>query len=60
MAKSLCLRTVAEGVETREQWELLQQLGCDLAQGYYLARPMTAEDATRWQLQHRQRHTSFA
>lgn len=60
MAKSLSLRTVAEGVETREQWELLQQLGCDLAQGYYLARPMTAEDATRWQLQHRQRHTSFA
>ncbi len=58
MAKSLSLRTVAEGVETREQWELLQQLGCDLAQGYYLARPMTAEDATQWQQQYSQRHTA--
>ena len=52
MAHSLNLRTVAEGVETKAQWELLKHLGCDLIQGYYLSRPMSAEDALRWQ-QHR-------
>ena len=52
MARSLNLRTVAEGVETKEQWNLLKRMGCDLIQGYYLSRPMTAEDALRWQ-QHR-------
>lgn len=52
MARSLNLRTVAEGVETKAQWELLKHLGCDLIQGYYLSRPMSAEDALRWQ-QHR-------
>jgi len=52
MARSLNLRTVAEGVETKEQWNLLKRMGCDLIQGYYLSRPMAAEDALRWQ-QHR-------
>lgn len=51
MARSLNLRTVAEGVETQAQWRLLKSMGCDLAQGYYLSRPMTAEDALRWQQQ---------
>ena len=49
MTHSLNLRTVAEGVETREQWDLLRDMGCDLIQGYYLSRPMTAEDALCWQ-----------
>jgi len=52
MAHSLNLRTVAEGVETKAQWELLKDMGCDLIQGYYLSRPMPADDALRWQ-QHR-------
>ena len=52
MARSLNLRTVAEGVETKEQWNMLKHLGCDMIQGYYLSRPMSAEDALRWQ-QHR-------
>jgi diguanylate cyclase (GGDEF)-like protein len=39
LAESLGLRTVAEGVETREQMEILRSLGCDLMQGYYFARP---------------------
>jgi EAL domain-containing protein (putative c-di-GMP-specific phosphodiesterase class I) len=34
--------TVAEGIEEREQLDLLRKLGCDLGQGYYLARPMPA------------------
>jgi diguanylate cyclase len=43
MARALGLRTVAEGIETREQLAQLQALGCDLGQGYFLARPMDAE-----------------
>ena len=43
LGRSLKLRTVAEGVETPEQRALLLQLGCDLAQGYGIARPMAAE-----------------
>lgn len=44
MAKALDIRTVAEGVETEQQLEWLKQEGCDYAQGYYLARPMSVED----------------
>lgn len=43
LAQTLNLQAVAEGVETGTQAEILAQLGCDLAQGYYLARPMDPE-----------------
>ena len=42
LAHSLGLRIVAEGVETREALDLLAELGCDCAQGYYLGRPAPA------------------
>lgn len=45
MAKNLGLRVVAEGVETDQQMQFLQARGCDLAQGYYIARPMPPEEA---------------
>jgi diguanylate cyclase (GGDEF)-like protein len=41
-------RVVAEGVEDRLTWEMLRRLGCDTAQGYYMGRPMPAEEATEW------------
>ena len=40
MAKKLGLITVAEGVETKKQAEYLKEIGCDIAQGYYYAKPM--------------------
>jgi diguanylate cyclase (GGDEF)-like protein len=40
------LNVVAEGVETREQADQLNALGCPLAQGYYFSRPVTAEQLT--------------
>ncbi len=40
LAKALRLEVVAEGVETAEQLDKLNELGCDLAQGYYIERPM--------------------
>ena len=39
---------VAEGVERREQFEVLRALGCDLVQGYMFAEPMAEEDFRRW------------
>ncbi|HEC13818.1 MAG TPA: bifunctional diguanylate cyclase/phosphodiesterase [Acidiferrobacteraceae bacterium] len=42
MAKSLNLRVIAEGVENKEQLSALKRLGCDEIQGFYLARPMPA------------------
>ena len=44
MANKLGLGLLAEGVETKEQVELLQSIGCDQVQGYYYAKPMPAED----------------
>lgn len=43
MAGKLGIRTVAEGVESREEWDLLRAFGCDELQGYYLGRPMPAD-----------------
>lgn len=37
------MESVAEGAETREDWDLVEQLGCDTVQGYYCARPMPDE-----------------
>jgi len=42
MAHSLGLCVVAEGVETREQLALLDELGCDMVQGFYFSKPITA------------------
>ena len=45
MADTLDLQTVAEGVESRDQVSRLEQLGSGLVQGFFYARPLTAEDA---------------
>jgi EAL domain-containing protein (putative c-di-GMP-specific phosphodiesterase class I) len=44
MAHALDLEVTAEGVERREQLDVLSRLGCDAVQGYYLARPLAAAD----------------
>lgn len=43
LGHALGIRVVAEGVEDAAAFELLAALGCDVAQGYYLSRPVTAE-----------------
>jgi EAL domain-containing protein (putative c-di-GMP-specific phosphodiesterase class I) len=39
---------VAVGVETKQDWDFLQGLGCTYAQGYYIAKPMPVEDFPGW------------
>lgn len=48
LADSLGMRAVAEGVETSEQWNVLQKLGCRFAQGYGIARPMSGNTIINW------------
>jgi diguanylate cyclase (GGDEF)-like protein len=48
MASRLGIKVVAEGVETSEQREFLVSEGCQLAQGYLMGRPMTAEQFDVW------------
>ncbi|POZ62092.1 EAL domain-containing protein [Chromobacterium alticapitis] len=44
MAKNLNMQVVAEGVETMEQWQFLEQEGCDFVQGYLIAKPLPADE----------------
>ncbi len=48
MAHELGMRVVAEGVETKQQQDLLRDAGCDFAQGYLFGRPMTAPAFETW------------
>jgi EAL domain-containing protein (putative c-di-GMP-specific phosphodiesterase class I)/CheY-like chemotaxis protein len=54
MAKKLNITAVAEGVETQADWDLLRQLGCGLAQGYLIARPIEAWVYLNWVLDWKQ------
>ncbi|WP_433617958.1 putative bifunctional diguanylate cyclase/phosphodiesterase [Dactylosporangium sp. CA-139114] len=44
LGRALQLQTVAEGIETAEQWSTLQDLGCEFGQGYLFARPGAADE----------------
>jgi len=48
LGNSLGLKSVAEGVEDAETLAFLREVGCDLAQGYYIGRPLPGEDMLKW------------
>lgn len=48
MGRSLGVKVSAEGVETAEQEKMMRDLGCEEAQGYFYAKPMTAADFEQW------------
>jgi EAL domain-containing protein (putative c-di-GMP-specific phosphodiesterase class I) len=48
LARNLKLRTVAEGVEDLAAWDVLVGMGCEIAQGFLLSRPVPAVELTRW------------
>ena len=47
MAKKVGIQTLAEGVETKEQFEFLKSIGCEKAQGYYFGKPQTYDGAIK-------------
>ncbi|MBW8832026.1 MAG: EAL domain-containing protein [Burkholderiales bacterium] len=55
IAKRLEMQSVAEGVGTEEDWQLLREIGCDLPQGYFIARPMAQHQVAAWLEQWRTR-----
>ncbi|WP_198555652.1 GGDEF/EAL domain-containing response regulator [Colwellia sp. 75C3] len=49
LAHKLNMEVVAEGVEDKQTWDLLLAEGCDIAQGYYIAKPMPVNEFDKWQ-----------
>ncbi len=60
MAHSQRKQVVAEGVETLEQLEYLREHGCDMAQGFFMARPLSVQDMTELLLGNRDRRARSA
>jgi EAL domain-containing protein (putative c-di-GMP-specific phosphodiesterase class I) len=48
LAHNLGLKVVAEGVESSDVWDLLEMLGCDTAQGFYIRQPLSPRELTKW------------
>jgi len=48
LGKNLGMEVVAEGVEDREDWDLVRRTRCDVAQGYFIARPMPGHELLDW------------
>lgn len=55
MGKQLGMDIVAEGVEDRNDWELLRETGCDMAQGNFVSLPFPAEELPRWMAEWKKR-----
>jgi EAL domain-containing protein (putative c-di-GMP-specific phosphodiesterase class I) len=60
LAQGLSLKTIAEGIETEAQRELIGKLGCDMIQGYLLSRPLPLEDIIGWLRQRADAETAAA
>ena len=52
LARAFDRHTVAEGVETKEHFQALLDMACELGQGYYIARPMPANELPSWRANH--------
>ena len=53
LGRNLGLEVVAEGVETQAIWDKLRELGCSVAQGYFLSRPVPPEQLAEWLVERR-------
>ncbi|WP_177419130.1 GGDEF/EAL domain-containing response regulator [endosymbiont of Lamellibrachia barhami] len=54
LGHELGMKVVAEGIENQETWDLLSDLGCDVAQGYFIAKPMPGRQLPEWVRNHLQ------
>ena len=50
LARAFDRRTVAEGIETKDHYEILLDMGCELGQGYFIARPIPASEMPKWRM----------
>ena len=48
LGHNLNMKVVAEGVENQASWDLLNSMGCDVGQGYFMAKPMPVDDFEVW------------
>jgi diguanylate cyclase (GGDEF)-like protein len=48
LGHNLGLKVIAEGVESQESWDRLKEMGCDSAQGYFMSRPIPADQFMQW------------
>ncbi len=60
MARRLGMSSVGEGVEDQEDWDFMRAQGCELAQGYFIARPMAAADLPAWAVDWEKRRLKLA
>jgi EAL domain-containing protein (putative c-di-GMP-specific phosphodiesterase class I) len=60
LGRKLNMTVVAEGAETRQEWDLAATAGCDLVQGYYVAKPMPGTEVVSWVKQWEQSGTTRA
>lgn len=51
LAQNMGIKVIAEGVETREVYDYLTGIGCDMAQGYFISRPLPPRDFEKWYAQ---------
>ena len=49
LGHKLNMNVVAEGIENQATWDILLEAGCDIAQGYFIAKPMSASEFTDWE-----------
>ena len=59
IARQLGMTSVAEGVEDAADWAYLQSAGCDLAQGYFIAKPMPGGALPTWRVDWQDRHVTL-
>jgi EAL domain-containing protein (putative c-di-GMP-specific phosphodiesterase class I) len=55
LGRNLGLNVVAEGVENGPTCGALADLGCDVGQGYFFGKPVSADEMTTWLIEHRNR-----
>ena len=48
LGHNMGLKVIAEGVENAEAWQILKELGCDMAQGYFVSPPLPAPQFEEW------------
>ena len=60
LAKNLGIKTVAEGVENEADWTFLGGSGCDLAQGFFIGKPMRAPELSAWKSRWAERYAGFS